>query len=140
MVQVYEHAAVFYNDCKYGGVNNTDIPNYIYRWTEREIEKTIQSYAPYSKHKFMYKYGTAFSELKSQGIFKRTLLKIIHPLFLIFVKLFPKQQNLFCFYIKKPIILESLFPWLIFDEKKNKIIFNREWGKQKYASDKKDTR
>jgi ubiquinone/menaquinone biosynthesis C-methylase UbiE len=37
----YEHAAVYYNDCKYGGVNNTEIPNFVFRWTEREVEKTI---------------------------------------------------------------------------------------------------
>jgi SAM-dependent methyltransferase len=53
----YEHIAVYYNDGKFGGVNNTEIPNYIYRWTEREIQKTISSYAPFAKHQFLYQYG-----------------------------------------------------------------------------------
>jgi SAM-dependent methyltransferase len=35
VTQTFEHAAVYYNDCKFGGVNNTEIPNYIYRWTLR---------------------------------------------------------------------------------------------------------
>ena len=50
----YEHSAVFYNDMKYGGVNNTSIPNYIYRWTEREVEKTIRSFYPYAKPEIHY--------------------------------------------------------------------------------------
>lgn len=135
--QVYEHAAVFYNDCKYGGVNNTEIPNYIYRWTEREIEKTIASYAPNCKHKFIYKYGTAFPctpQSENKGQFKVFLLKFIHPFFCVFVKLFPKQQNLFSFFIEKPVILNSLFPWLFIDNNSGKIIFNKEWGSKRYKS------
>ncbi|AEF84765.1 methyltransferase family protein [Treponema primitia ZAS-2] len=134
LTQTYEHTAVFYNDCKYGGVNNTEIPNYIYRWTEREIEKTIQSYSPYFKHKYIYRYGTAFPctpELQRIGWFKYCFLKIIRPLSFIFFKLFPKQQNQFSFYVEKQNVKESLFPWLVIDENKN-IIFNREWGKKNY--------
>ena len=48
----YEHAAVFHNGGRYGGVNNTGVPNYVFRWTEREIEKTIASYAPALRHRF----------------------------------------------------------------------------------------
>jgi len=139
LTQVYEHAAVYYNDCKYGGMNNTDIPNFVYRWTEREIEKTIQAYAPYYKHKYIYKYGTAFPctpELESEGGYKIIFLKIIRPLHWFFSKIFVKQQNLFAFYIEKPDNLNSLFPWLIFDRNECEIKFNKQWGKQKYKSPK----
>lgn len=135
ITQTYEHAAVYYNDCNFGGINNTEIPNYIYRWTEREIEKTIQSYAPYCKHKYIYKYGSAFPctpELENKGQLKKTLLKFVRPFFDVLVKLFPKQQNLFAFYVEKPAIPNSLFPWLVFDEKEKRITFNKEWGDRKY--------
>ena len=33
--QVYEHAAVHYHNGKYGVRNNTEILNFVYRWTER---------------------------------------------------------------------------------------------------------
>lgn len=137
ITQVYEHAAVFYNDCQYGGVNNTDIPNYIYRWTEREIEKTIQAYAPFCKHQFHFRYGTAFPAtpaLEKKSGMKMLLLKAAQPLFRVFAALFPRQQNLFAFYIKKPSIPESLFPWLTYDDEKNKIEFNRQWGEQRYQT------
>ena len=52
--QEYEHAAVFYNDCAYGGVKNSIIPNYVYRWTKREIVKTVSTFAPHGKHRFRF--------------------------------------------------------------------------------------
>jgi len=137
LTQVYEYAAVYYNDCKYGGANNTETPNFIYRWTEREIEKTIQAYAPYFKHKFTYKYGAAFPctpELEAKGSNKVILLKLIRPFYWLFAKIFFKQQNLFAFYIEKPTIPNSLLPWLFFDEKERKIKFHKKWGDQKYKS------
>ncbi|UJB67904.1 class I SAM-dependent methyltransferase [Acaryochloris sp. 'Moss Beach'] len=69
----FEHLAVYYNDGKFGGVNNTEVPNYIYRWTEREIEKTINSYAPYAKHKFFYEYGS--DEPFSTSVEKKSLFQ-----------------------------------------------------------------
>lgn len=137
LAQTYEHAAVYYNDCNYGGVNNTEIPNYIYRWTEREIEKCIKSYAPYYNHNFIYRYDTAFPctpELENKGTLKLYLLKFARPFHQILVKFFPKQQNLFAFYIEKPKIHDNLFPWLTFDKNERVIRFNKEWGNQKYKS------
>ena len=37
-------------------------------------------------------------------------LNFMHPFYSVFVKFFPKQQNLFAFYVEKPAILNSLFP------------------------------
>ena len=127
----YEHAAVYYNDCIYGGVNNTDIPNFVYRWTEREIEKCIKSFSPHFAHKFIYRYGSAFPATVSsenKSTLKFYFLKVARPFFSLFVKAFPKQQNLFAFYIKKPNIAEDLLPWIVFDEKEQLFSFNREWG------------
>ncbi len=129
----YEHIAVYNNDCTYGGVNNTEVPNYIYRWTEREIEKTIRSYAPYADHKITYKYATSFKGLTTSAAgskMKYLLFKLVQPLFWIFTAIFPKQQNLFAFYIEKPALPAMLFPWLTIG--KDKIHFNKEWGDKKY--------
>lgn len=132
--QEYEHAAVYYNDCKYGGVNNTEIPNYVYRWSERDVEKTINSYAPYAKHNFTYQYGSAYPSIpeeEKKNKLKLLFLNIMQPFFWVFVKLFRKQQNLFAFFIKKPIIPDMLFPWLEIDENQN-MVFHKNWGDQKY--------
>ena len=132
--QVYEHAAVYYNGCKFGGVNNTEIPNYIYRWTEREIEKTIKSYAPAFQHRFIYRYGSAlpYSPKLERNKIKYFMIMLARPFYYLFTRIFPRQQNLFAFFVEKPDIQYRLFPWLNFDKKKNKITFNRSWGDQKY--------
>ena len=66
----YEHSAVYYNDMTYGGVKNTSIPNYVYRWTEREVEKTIRSFYPYAEPEIHYRYASDFPrtlELRKNG-------------------------------------------------------------------------
>jgi len=133
--QEYEHAAVFYNDCLFGGVNNTEIPNYVYRWTEREIEKTIQSYSPICKHTYFYDYATAYPctpELELKNGLKVLLLTILKPLYAIISKIFYKQQNQFAFFVRKASNGNKLFPWLYSDKETNKIKFNKEWAKKKY--------
>jgi SAM-dependent methyltransferase len=42
----YELPAVIFNDFQQGGVRNTCIPNYIFRWNEREVYQTIASFIP----------------------------------------------------------------------------------------------
>jgi ubiquinone/menaquinone biosynthesis C-methylase UbiE len=128
----YEHVAVYYNDGKFGGVNNTEIPNYIYRWTEREIEKTISTYAPFAKHQFTYRYGNdtpASVDLEKKSL-KKIIVSLFKPFYQIFTILFPKQQNLFAFYVGKPDISTDLFEWL--QVKDDQIQFNYDWAKEKY--------
>ena len=135
--QEYEHAAVFYNDCLYGGVNNTEIPNYVYRWTEREIEKTIQSYSPICEHTFLYDYGTAYPctpELELKNGLKVLALSLLKPFYVILSKIFYKQQNLFAFFVKKASNETKLFPWLYNDKETNNIKFNKDWAKKKYRT------
>ena len=45
-VDEYELAAVAAHGFRSGGVANTSTPNYVYRWSEREVEKTVASFAP----------------------------------------------------------------------------------------------
>ena len=135
LAQEYEHAAVFYNDCSHGGVNNTQIPNYVYRWTEREIEKTIQSYNPISKHTFLYDYGSAYPctpELELKNGFKVSLLFLLKSLYIFFSRIFYKQQNQFAFFILKISKENELFPWLCRDKDTNDIKFNKAWAEKKY--------
>jgi hypothetical protein len=63
------------------GVNGTDIPNYIYRWTEREIEKTIKSFAPEFTHEFRYLYGSVYP-VHGFTSAARLIVKAAWPLYL----------------------------------------------------------
>lgn len=136
LVQTYEHAAVYNNGGKYGGVNNSEIPNYVYRWTEKEIEKTIYTYAPYCKHNFYFDYGLdapRASQLE-KGSIKKIIITIAQPFFFIVSKLFPKQQNLFAFFIEKPnLSTTKLWPWLTYNKELKKVLFNDKWAKENYS-------
>ena len=76
------------------GVDNTNIPNFIYRWNEREIYKLLNSYKPDIIHdiKFEYENDVRLSKNMFLG------LKIILSIFFLFFK---KQQNLISIFINK---------------------------------------
>ena len=123
----YETPAVFWNDMKHGGLANTEIPNFIYRWTEHEIEKVVNCYAPYTKHKIRYFYAFSLPEIVSQFPFKKLICNLLE----MFLKLLPqKQGNLFAFFIEKPDLDKDSFPWI--KHKKNKITLNKEWLKKNW--------
>ncbi len=45
-----------------GGVDFGPVPNFVYRWTEREFEKLLSSYDPAHDNQFMYFYGLHLPE------------------------------------------------------------------------------
>jgi len=47
--QEYETSAVFSNDCAYGGVANSEIPNYVLRFSEHELRKLARSIYPHGR-------------------------------------------------------------------------------------------
>ena len=75
-----------------GGVDNTNIPNYVYRWTEREVIKLMKSFRPDLKHKIFFNYSSHI---------KFTQSKAIKIFFDIIFLIFPKQKNLLSIYIDK---------------------------------------
>lgn len=135
LTQTYEHAAVHFNDSKCGGVDNTDIPNYVYRWTEREVEKTIQSFSPLYLHDYIYSYGSSAPctpDLEFRANHKMLLIAILKPAYRIFAIFFKKQQNLFAFFIGKPNNYDAIFPWLSCDQSRGVIYYNKKWSEKRY--------
>lgn len=108
----YEIEAVTFSGYESGGVGNSRIPNYIYRWMERDVEKTIRSYAPqYQPHlRFFYGLELPMARLRgsNQSLARLALLFLAPALKLLSIAL-PKQGNEFGFVIEKK---ERLQPWL----------------------------
>jgi SAM-dependent methyltransferase len=46
LVPEYEWNAIFDHGMKRGGVDDRPIPNYVYRWTRREVEKLVRALEP----------------------------------------------------------------------------------------------
>jgi SAM-dependent methyltransferase len=57
-----------------GGVNNTTVPNYIYRWTRREVEKVIRTYDAAREPRIRFFSEFVFFEqfLKEDGFLAKT--------------------------------------------------------------------
>ena len=103
--QEYELSAVINKDHSYdkGGVDNTNIPNFVYRWTEREIYKLISSYEPQYKHEIQYFYDIDFEGYKTvrKLDYKKIVLSIFEVFAKLYFKIFNTEKNLFCFFINK---------------------------------------
>ncbi len=131
----YETSVVQSADGAGGGVDNTDIPNFVFRWTEKQVRQAINAYAPHATHRIEFRYGWSppcTPPIEQRNQLKRLLTLIALPLYRIFVMAFPRQQNHFAFFVAKPSLPEDLHPWL--EMRGERIAFNREWGRRVYGS------
>jgi SAM-dependent methyltransferase len=129
----YEHDAVVFNDCRFGGLRNTDVPNFVYRWTEAEVEKTINSFAPYARHRVSYRYGSAApaAAVRAGGSpLRRAALRAALLAYQGYTRILPKQRNLFAFYVAKPKLPNDLFPWMTYSGGTAR--FSPEWAVARY--------
>jgi SAM-dependent methyltransferase len=111
-VEEYELTAVAANELRAGGVRDTAVPNYVYRWTEREVEKTIASHAPHARHRilFFHELEVPFSVVElSGGPLRRAAVRVALPALRLLTRVAPSQANLFGFAVLKP---GELQPWL----------------------------
>jgi len=132
--QEFEVHAVAANELAFGGVKNTSMPNFVYRWTEREVEKTIRSFAPWGRHRFIYRYALRIpwgrlTMMKNKGLL--VLVRAFLPALRFFFALFPKQANGFAFVVLKPRVPLDLHPWMRFDG--TSLALNEEWIRARYG-------
>ena len=103
--QEYELSAINENTDSYdrGGVDNTEVPNFVYRWTRREVYKLISSYEPQYKHSIYYYYDSDFEGYKSvrKLRYQKIILSILEIFAKLYFKIFSYEKNLFCFFINK---------------------------------------
>jgi len=132
--QEYEVAAVAGNDLQFGGVRNTPIPNYVYRWTERELEKTLSAYAPLGRPQLRFFYALRVPEERLAAMknrFAAGTLRRMLPLLRVLTFLFPRQANCFAFLVHKLQLPRDLHPWLTMDNGVPAI--RREWVAARYG-------
>lgn len=114
-VDEYELTAVAAHGLRSGGVNDTSTPNYVYRWTEREVLKTIQSYAPHARPRvrFFHELELPLSVLAARhGRIGEAAGRIGEPVLRLLSRAFPSQANLFAFAVAKPRLPGDLQDWM----------------------------
>jgi SAM-dependent methyltransferase len=95
-----------------GGVAESGIPNFVYRWTEREVWKLIATFDPAHKPRieFFYDMRIPIQRLSRSGNhMMRAVGMIIEPLSRLFAVALPSQCNEFAFAILKN---GELQPWM----------------------------
>ena len=133
VVDEYEVTAVVGNKLQFGGVANTPVPNYIYRWTEREVTKTIASHAPYTPPRVLWfhEFAPPFAVLRQRKTVKGLfILCIAYPVLWLITRVFKSQCNLLGFAVLKPDLSRELFPWLKLADAKP--VINEAWVTERY--------
>lgn len=116
-----------------GGFNNSELPNFVYRWTKREVAKTLNSFDPSRNHEIIFFSSFQFYPFylkKGEYLADKIIVKILGRKsvesiisFLVFwLNLFLKSQgNNFTFIIRKNKSLHH--PWI--NSKKLKSLSNQ---------------
>ncbi len=131
--QAYEHAGVFCNECHHGGAANTSIPNFVYRFTEQEITKTINSYAPHARHEihFIHRMRIPWGQLRRRrNKAAYYLVRLSQPALKLLELAAPKQSNNFAALVLKPELPQALHPWL--RQEGDAIELNDDWVSARY--------
>jgi hypothetical protein len=132
--QDYEVAAVAGNNLQFGGVRNTAIPNFVYRWTEREVEKTVLCFDPVARPRFHYFYALRVPEEKLRASKNKVMVataRLVIPVLRLATRLFPKLGNGFAFAVEKPVLPRDVQPWLRVAEGRPAI--DPAWVRQRYG-------
>jgi len=135
--QVYEHTAILHN-YRSGGVRNTWIPNYIYRFTARELRKTILCLEPTLKLDITFQHYLQIPwkllKMRRSGL-KKAAVALASPVLLLSHALMPQTfSNQIVAMVVKPRETNSLHPWLI--RRADEITINPDWFAARFANKK----
>lgn len=112
--QQYECAAVINNEFRWGGVANTEVPNYVVRFNQGDIERIVQTYNPIGKHRIDFFYATRIPPISSEEKNKKFIRRAVATFSPILRRIgrYPMFANNMAFCIYKLKLPQDLFPWL----------------------------
>jgi hypothetical protein len=127
-------ATAFANNCEFGGVRNTSIPNYIYRFSAQEARKTLLCFEPRLKLEFQFQYylQMPWDQLRM----KKTRLAIVavtvaRPLLQLAQRIMPRIfANQIAVVVLKPEGTSGVHPWLV--REGEEITLDKAWLGTRY--------
>jgi SAM-dependent methyltransferase len=132
--QEFETAAVYLNGSKHGGVRNSEVPNYVYRFTRREIQKTVTCGAPLGNYQFQFihQLRMPWRQLKARkNKLHLAAMVACWPVAKGLTLVAPSLANGFAALVVKPDLTKEIHPWLLRDEK-GAITVNGPWLDARY--------
>ena len=109
MADDYELAAVADQGFRTGGLDNSSVPNHVYRWTESEVVKTLRSFDPTGEPRIEFRYGLRLPTAEATGRRRRLAGKLAKPALAALCAVFKRQSNQLAVIARRPT---QLFPWL----------------------------
>ena len=111
----YEIESVLLDPNGTGGQRNTGIPNFVYRWTENEVRKAVESAYPdrVNRIRFFYGLNLPMERLSMSSSAKRAAARLLGIAARAVFQLLPKQGNQFAFAVIKS---NKSKPWITCDQ------------------------
>ena len=109
MADTFELTAVIAQGFETGGLDNTSIPNHVYRWTEAEVVKTLRSYDPTGEVRTEFRYGLRLPTDGATGRRRRLAGQLARPALAAVTAVFKRQCNQLAIIVRRPT---GLYPWL----------------------------
>ena len=122
MADAYELAAVTDQGFRTGGLDNTSVPNHVYRWTEAEVVKTLRSYDPTGEPRVEFRYGLRLPTAEATGRRRRLVGHLAKPALSALCAVFKRQRNQLAVVARRPF---ELYPWL--REVEGQVEFNPDY-------------
>ncbi|MDD9350585.1 methyltransferase domain-containing protein [Mumia sp.] len=117
--QRYEHAAVVDNDFTFGGVENSGVPNFVYRWTRREAHKTLATNDPMGAPRVQFFYDLRVPGESAElvrSVPARALARMGTPVVRALLRLAPSQANAIAIVADKLDPQCDSHPWVTDDD------------------------
>lgn len=134
--QEFETASVHAHRLEGGGSADSSIPNYVFRFSEREVRKFFSAANPIGPHRIIFE---SFVRLPTNQL-KSRLPQAVHPaidlfgvLILGLARYFGAFANSFAVLVLKPSVSGPLFPWLTRTPSGEVVPF-KEWFDARYKS------
>ena len=109
MADSFELAAVVDQGFRAGGLDNTSVPNHVYRWTEAEVVKTLRSYDPTGEIRVEFRHGLRLPTDEATGARRRWAGRLARPALAATCAVSKRQCNQLAIIARRPT---ELYPWL----------------------------
>lgn len=130
--QAYENSSVFGHDCKYGGVANSPIPNFVYRFSEHELRKCACCALPIGHPDLHFYYALRINRARlrsTRNPIAHAVLSIVLKSAEALNKVTKLLSNNIAFAIYKPSD-DALHPWIKRQDKN--YVVDAEWMNRRF--------
>jgi len=123
-----------------GGVHNSEIPNFVYRWSFREASKTLASFDPIAPPRVRCYYDLRLPTARIARLrnpVSRRIAQAAVPIARLVLRLVPSQANAVALVVDRLDPRRDLHPWLVANGEQPAL--DLDWIRARYETDPRRT-